>query len=131
MAGAARSSTLNPNAPMFVPAAFRQVEDFSPEWWELVKTSAWFRDYWLSEHEEDSFAADEEEEDDVDIANWLPDSLVFGIDEEFLDLEFDAQLQELVESESKQETEEQKHQNGIVKHSIQFNFNLNSCVPFE
>lgn len=41
-------SSLNSNAPLFVPVVLCQVEDFSPEWWELVKTSAWFRDYWLS-----------------------------------------------------------------------------------
>ncbi|KAK1404512.1 hypothetical protein POM88_004117 [Heracleum sosnowskyi] len=32
-------SSLNPNAQLFVPAAVRQVEDFSPEWWQLVTTS--------------------------------------------------------------------------------------------
>ncbi|PWA44868.1 protein EARLY RESPONSIVE TO DEHYDRATION 15 [Artemisia annua] len=45
------SSTLNPNAPLFVPAAVRQVEDFSPEWWQLITTSAWFHDYWLSQQQ--------------------------------------------------------------------------------
>jgi hypothetical protein len=49
-------STLNPNAPLFIPAAFRQVEDFSPEWWQLVTTSTWYHDYWLSQHQgEDGF----------------------------------------------------------------------------
>lgn len=43
------SSTLNPNAPMFVPSAYRAVEDFSDQWWALVETSPWFRDYWLQE----------------------------------------------------------------------------------
>ncbi|KAH7510529.1 hypothetical protein FEM48_ZijujUnG0118100 [Ziziphus jujuba var. spinosa] len=43
------SSTLNPNAPMFVPLAYRTVEDFSDEWWALVQSSPWFRDYWLQE----------------------------------------------------------------------------------
>ncbi|XP_030451351.1 protein EARLY RESPONSIVE TO DEHYDRATION 15-like [Syzygium oleosum] len=43
------SSTLNPNAPLFVPMAYRTVEDFSDEWWALVQTSPWFRDYWLEE----------------------------------------------------------------------------------
>ncbi|XP_022637682.1 uncharacterized protein LOC106764141 isoform X2 [Vigna radiata var. radiata] len=43
------SSTLNPNAPMFVPFAYRTVEDFSDEWWDLVHSSPWFRDYWLRE----------------------------------------------------------------------------------
>ncbi|KAI3427832.1 uncharacterized protein J3R85_009061 [Psidium guajava] len=43
------TSTLNPNAPLFVPMAYRTVEDFSDEWWALVQTSPWFRDYWLQE----------------------------------------------------------------------------------
>ncbi|XP_058075519.1 protein EARLY RESPONSIVE TO DEHYDRATION 15-like isoform X2 [Magnolia sinica] len=43
------SSSLNPNAPLFVPWAYRTVEDFSDQWWELVQSSAWFRDYWLQE----------------------------------------------------------------------------------
>ncbi|KAA8539522.1 hypothetical protein F0562_026214 [Nyssa sinensis] len=43
------SSTLNPNAPMFVPLAYREVEDFSDQWWALVQVSPWFRDYWLQE----------------------------------------------------------------------------------
>lgn len=47
--GSLPSSTLNPNAPMFVPLAYRTVEDFSDEWWTLVQTSPWFRDYWLKE----------------------------------------------------------------------------------
>ena len=109
----ARSSTLNPYAPMFIPAAFRQVEDFSPEWWELVKTSAWFRDYWLSEHEEESFAADDE---DGDVANLLADSFDLDLDEEFLDL--DTLFQEFLESESKEKTEEKNQRNGMVKHGI-------------
>ncbi|XP_065851926.1 uncharacterized protein [Euphorbia lathyris] len=45
-------STLNPDAPLFIPAAYRQVEDFSPEWWQLVTTSTWYRDYWLSQHQD-------------------------------------------------------------------------------
>lgn len=104
----ARSSTLNPNAPVFIPAAFRLVEDFSPEWWELVKTSAWFRDYWLSEHQEESFAADD---DDGDAAKFLPDSFDLGFDEEFLDL--DCQFQEFLESESKENIEEKNQPNGF------------------
>ncbi|KAK7300471.1 hypothetical protein RJT34_11315 [Clitoria ternatea] len=43
------SSTLNPHAPMFVPLAYRMVEDFSDQWWALVHSSPWFRDYWLRE----------------------------------------------------------------------------------
>lgn len=53
-----RRSRLNPNAPIFIPnAAFGEVEDFSPEWWDLVKTSPLFRDYWLSQHQEDDFTS--------------------------------------------------------------------------
>ncbi|KAL8050105.1 hypothetical protein ABFX02_06G061500 [Erythranthe guttata] len=43
------TSALNPNAPMFVPSAYRTVEDFSDQWWDLVHSSPWFRDYWLRE----------------------------------------------------------------------------------
>lgn len=43
------TSALNPNAPMFVPSAYRAVEDFSDQWWNLVQSSPWFRDYWLHE----------------------------------------------------------------------------------
>lgn len=48
------ASTLNPNAPMFVPSAYRAVEDFSDQWWALVESSPWFRDYWLQECFSDS-----------------------------------------------------------------------------
>lgn len=43
------ASTLNPNAPLFVPLSYRTVEDFSDQWWALVQSSPWFRDYWLEE----------------------------------------------------------------------------------
>ena len=62
------SSSLNPNAPLFIPAAYRQVEDFSPEWWELVKTTAWFRDHWSREH-----AHLDEMAEQLDAASLLPD----------------------------------------------------------
>eukprot|EP01018_Ginkgo_biloba_P000644 Gb_13275 [translate_table: standard] len=53
MAVASRgTSTLNPNAPLFIPLAYQQIEDFSPEWWKLVQSSPWFRDYWLRERYE-------------------------------------------------------------------------------
>ncbi|CAH8306621.1 unnamed protein product [Eruca vesicaria subsp. sativa] len=57
-------STLNPNAPVFDPVGFREVEDFSPKWWELVTTSKWFRDFWLSansEYEFDEFSGIEDD----------------------------------------------------------------------
>ncbi|CAD6222735.1 unnamed protein product [Miscanthus lutarioriparius] len=80
------SSSLNPNAQLFIPAAYRQVEDFSPEWWELVKTTAWFRDHWFRQHQlheaaydaaADAFAADA---DDFDVAALLPDDSVDLLD---------------------------------------------------
>ncbi|XVF24199.1 hypothetical protein REPUB_Repub13aG0107100 [Reevesia pubescens] len=54
------SSTLNPNAPMFVPFAYQTVEDFSDQWWTLVQSSPCFRDYWLQERFQDP------QNDDVD-----------------------------------------------------------------
>lgn len=42
-------STLNPYAAPYVPTAYRSVEDFSDEWWGLVKSAPWFRDYWVRE----------------------------------------------------------------------------------
>lgn len=55
-------STLNPNAPAFDPVGFREVEDFSPKWWELVTTSKWFRDFWLSANSEEYEFGDMEDE---------------------------------------------------------------------
>lgn len=90
VASRAGRSSLNPNAPLFIPAAFQQVEDFSPEWWELVKTTSWFRDHWFRQHQEqETFDGDEEEDD---IANLLPDSFDLGIAEEFS--HFEAELEE-------------------------------------
>ncbi|KAF8398311.1 hypothetical protein HHK36_017238 [Tetracentron sinense] len=95
-------STLNPDAPLFIPAAVRQVEDFSPEWWELVKTSTWFSNYWLNQHEEEEeFDCNADGDvDGSDIANLLPESFDLGIGEEFPNLE--AQLEELVQSSEKE-----------------------------
>ncbi len=95
-------STLNPNAPLFIPAAFRQVEDFSPEWWNLVKTSTWFRDYWLSQHQDDeNFEGDDGADDDV--LNLLPETFDLGIEEESLNLEI--QMEEMIQfSETKEGT---------------------------
>lgn len=83
-----RRSTLNPDAPLFVPAAVRQVEDFSPEWWQLVTTSTWFHDYWLSQQQaEDSFFANTTNVIDhrTDIADMLPDSI--DTDDDILSME--------------------------------------------
>ncbi|XP_076936656.1 protein EARLY RESPONSIVE TO DEHYDRATION 15-like [Bidens hawaiensis] len=80
-------STLNPNAPLFVPAAVRQVEDFSPEWWDLVTTSTWFHDYWLSQQQgEDGFFGNTQDDFDLtDIVDILPDSIY--ADEDTLTME--------------------------------------------
>lgn len=59
------SSTLNPYAPPFVPAdalRYRAVEDFSAEWWTLVDSSPYFRDYWLRECFQDPDENDDPEE---------------------------------------------------------------------
>jgi len=73
------ASSLNPDAPLFVPAAFRQVEDFSPQWWDLVKSTAWFRDHWYHEHQQLDDMAESllalEAEDVGDLAGLLPDAI--------------------------------------------------------
>jgi len=74
------ASSLNPDAPLFVPAAFRQVEDFSPQWWDLVKSTAWFRDHWYHEHQQlddmaESLLAFEADDEDDDLAGLLPDAI--------------------------------------------------------
>ncbi|KAI3801306.1 hypothetical protein L1987_29410 [Smallanthus sonchifolius] len=79
-----RRSNLNPNAPLFIPAAVRQVEDYSPEWWQLVTTSSWFHDYWLNQQQgEDGLFGNTA--DDNDIVNMLPDSI--DTDEDLLSME--------------------------------------------
>ncbi|KAF8721025.1 hypothetical protein HU200_023437 [Digitaria exilis] len=65
---AVSASSLNPEAPLFIPAALLQVEDFSPQWWDLVTTTAWFRDHWSREHTQLDEMAEE-----LDAAGLLPD----------------------------------------------------------
>ncbi|XP_048127728.1 protein EARLY RESPONSIVE TO DEHYDRATION 15 [Rhodamnia argentea] len=88
-------STLNPDAPLFIPAALRQVEDFSPEWWQLVTTSTWYRDYWLSEHPEGLYnnVDLEDELHGSDVANLLPDT--FDLNAEDLSL-MESQFEEFL-----------------------------------
>uniref|UniRef100_J3MNS6 Ataxin-2 C-terminal domain-containing protein n=1 Tax=Oryza brachyantha TaxID=4533 RepID=J3MNS6_ORYBR len=69
----ASASSLNPNAPLYIPAAYRQVEDFSPEWWELVKTTAWFRDHWFRQHQMYEEAEEQQQQQQHDVAALLPD----------------------------------------------------------
>ncbi|CAD5321048.1 hypothetical protein ISN44_As02g036700 [Arabidopsis suecica] len=85
-----RRSTLNPDAPLFIPAAVRQVEDFSPEWWQLVTTSTWYPDYWISQQQQgaDGFYDNGENENGgghVDVADLLPESFDFDDMEDFFD----------------------------------------------
>ncbi|KAL6534647.1 hypothetical protein OROGR_013322 [Orobanche gracilis] len=87
-------STLNPNAPLYIPAAVRQVEDFSPEWWNLVTTATWFRDYWISEHRGEDISGEEGNVNDV--VPLLPDSIDLDVDEDILNME--AQFEEFLQS---------------------------------
>lgn len=87
-------STLNPNAPLFIPAAFRQVEDFSPKWWQLVTTSTWYRDYWLSQHPE-GFFDHAEDEVDGNVVDLLPESFDFSDCDDFSSME--AQYEEFIQ----------------------------------
>ncbi|KAH6817702.1 hypothetical protein C2S53_010956 [Perilla frutescens var. hirtella] len=92
-----RGSTLNPNAPLFVPAAMREVEDFSPEWWDLVTTSTWFKNYWISQHQgEDIFSAVEGSSDANNVVGLLPDSIDLDVDDDILNME--AQFEEFLHS---------------------------------
>ncbi|CAN8317833.1 unnamed protein product [Cochlearia groenlandica] len=81
-----RRSTLNPDAPLFVPASVRQVEDFSPEWWQLVTTSTWYHDYWISQHQGPDGFYDNGEEGVVDVADLLPESFDFDDMEDLFDV---------------------------------------------
>ncbi|CAN0890536.1 Protein EARLY RESPONSIVE TO DEHYDRATION 15 [Linum grandiflorum] len=73
-------STLNPDAPPFIPAAYKQVEDFSPEWWQLVTTTTWYKDYWISQHQNEEGLYNDAQDvhddglDSKDIAGLLPDT---------------------------------------------------------
>ncbi|KAL4341024.1 hypothetical protein GQ457_08G013030 [Hibiscus cannabinus] len=92
-------STLNPNAPLFVPAVYRQVEDFSPEWWQLVTTMTWYQDYWISQHQnEDGFYDITEDDvlDDNDIADWLSEAFDLVVEEDLLGM--DLQLEDFIQS---------------------------------
>ncbi|XVF40969.1 hypothetical protein PTKIN_Ptkin01aG0243700 [Pterospermum kingtungense] len=95
-----RRSTLNPNAPLFIPAVYHQVEDFSPEWWQLVTTSTWYRDYWISQHQdEDGFYNNAEDDvfDGNDIADLLPDTFDLVADEDLSGMDL-LQFEEFIQS---------------------------------
>ncbi|CAN1125342.1 Polyadenylate-binding protein-interacting protein 2 [Linum perenne] len=66
-------SSLIPNAQAFVSVVYQRVEDFSSEGWDLVKSSTWFRDYYLNVNLEGSFNDSDNNDDNVLIANMLPE----------------------------------------------------------
>lgn len=95
-------STLNPNAPLFVPSYVRQVEDFSPEWWNLVTTSTLFHDYWMSQHQEEEYGDETFGFTGNDVADLLPENIDLDVDEDILNME--AQFEEFLQSsESEQQ----------------------------
>ncbi|KAK4753193.1 hypothetical protein SAY87_021991 [Trapa incisa] len=90
----AGGSKLNPNAPLFIPAAFHMIEDFSPEWWQQITTSTWYHGYWLSQHPE-GFPGHAEDEFDYDNAvDLLPDSMDFIDNDDLASME--AQYEEFL-----------------------------------
>lgn len=104
-------SSLNPNAPLFVPAAVRQVEDFSPEWWQLVTTSTWFHDYWVSQQQGDDDFYGNNQDDMADIVDLLPDSIDLGADEELMTME--AQYEQFIQSSEAGNKQSLYDQNGM------------------
>ncbi|GMN55467.1 hypothetical protein TIFTF001_024587 [Ficus carica] len=87
-------STLNPNAPLFIPAAFRQVEDFSPEWWQLITTSPWYHNYWLSQHQDGEAFFGNADNDIDNIVDLLPETFDLDAGDEFSNME--AQFEEFI-----------------------------------
>ncbi|CAN4106624.1 unnamed protein product [Withania somnifera] len=94
-------STLNPNAPLFIPSYVRQVEDFSPEWWNLVTTATWFRDYWTSLHQEEEYGDDDFGFAGNDVADLLPENIDLDVDEDILNME--AQFEEFLQSSASEQ----------------------------
>ncbi|KAF7819071.1 Protein EARLY RESPONSIVE TO DEHYDRATION 15 [Senna tora] len=105
-------STLNPNAPIYIPAAFRQVEDFSPEWWQLVTTLTWYHDYWLSQQQDEGgyYNNAEDEFDSSDVLDLLPDTFDLDADDDLSLME--AQLEEFIQSS---QTQGETGSNSLVK----------------
>ncbi|KAB2631198.1 protein EARLY RESPONSIVE TO DEHYDRATION 15-like [Pyrus ussuriensis x Pyrus communis] len=95
MALVSGGSRLNPNAPLFIPVALRQVEDFSPEWWQLVTTSTWYHDYWLSQQGEDGFYDNTQNEVDI-VADLLPETFDLDVGDDFSSLE-ESQFEEFLQ----------------------------------
>ncbi|XP_031484883.1 protein EARLY RESPONSIVE TO DEHYDRATION 15-like [Nymphaea colorata] len=78
------TSGLNPDAPLFVPWAYQAVEDFSKEWWDLIQSSAWFRDYWLEERFDEEADAVEEMKEVADVVDLDDEFAVLGEQDAFL-----------------------------------------------
>ncbi|XP_073132094.1 protein EARLY RESPONSIVE TO DEHYDRATION 15-like [Henckelia pumila] len=111
-----RGSVLNPNAPLFVPAAMREVEDFSPEWWNLVNSSAWFRDYWLSQQQGDDVLGEVMDGfDGNEVVEFLPENIDVGVDEDILTME--AQFEEFLQSSKTQIESKEMPENGFSKNA--------------
>ncbi|KAE8697764.1 nitric oxide-associated protein 1-like [Hibiscus syriacus] len=82
--------------PLFIPAVYQEVEDFSPEWWQLVTTSTWFRDYWMNQHQDEYGFYNIAKDDGADIADLLPDTFDLIADEDLSGIYL--QLEELCQS---------------------------------
>ncbi|KAI4330528.1 hypothetical protein MLD38_028810 [Melastoma candidum] len=110
-------SSLNPNAPLFIPAAVRKVEDFSPEWWQLVTNSTWYRNYWLSLNPEGGVHdADEEGIWGGDAVEMLPDFFDLDAGEDFSAIE--AQYEEFLQLSENGDYESNGIVGGATKLSI-------------
>ncbi|KAK9913806.1 hypothetical protein M0R45_037614 [Rubus argutus] len=108
------SSTLNPNAPMFVPSAYRMVEDFSAEWWALVQSSPWFRDYWLQENFQDP--QNDPFFPDIDDYTFASDNIDDLFDEEhYPNTNNDAQQQAEAEEEEERDYHKELVSLGLLK----------------
>ena len=108
-------SRLNPNAPLYIPAAVRKVEDFTPEWYDLISTSTWYHDYWLSQHQEANMFDNNKADnlDNSDIVDMLPDDIDFaGIEEDMAYM--DSQLHEFARSYGHQQANKNIFANGIT-----------------
>lgn len=94
------ASRLNPNAPIFVPmASYQTVEDFSDQWWDLVHSSPWFRDYWLQDCFQDP------QSDPIFSHN---DDLILPDFDAFFDLYLPKQEKEKEEEEEKEKSIEKE-----------------------
>lgn len=116
-------STLNPNAPLFIPAAFRQVEDFSPEWWQLITTSPWYHNYWLSEHQDGEAFSGNADNDIDNIVDLLPETFDLDAGDEFSNME--AQFEEFIkfsEMEGDKSYPLPMLNNGMIQNSENYQF---------